>query len=274
MSKKTLIAGPWVGEFGWELFAWQAYVRALSRNFGKTTIICRESSAALYADFANDFIYANPKTGLADSFFMYGLDTHSFLQKILMDNKRLLTAGTTIFGPRRIGVPPYTHHTVSVNFGEYQTKPEYIMYGGEASLSFDYVLHIRDRDLRKEDNWSIENWKQLLALLVSGGSRVACIGTIEESGCIEGAEDLRGMGLDALLNILSSAKCAFGPSSGPMHLASLCGCPHVVWSINQNFLRYTENWNPLGTPILFLSKYDWHPSAEYVYDEFVKWRKK
>jgi len=36
---KKLIAGPWVGEFGWELFAWQAYVRALSRNFDHTTII-------------------------------------------------------------------------------------------------------------------------------------------------------------------------------------------------------------------------------------------
>ena len=30
---KTLIAGPWVGEFGWELAAWQGYIRALSKNF-------------------------------------------------------------------------------------------------------------------------------------------------------------------------------------------------------------------------------------------------
>ena len=87
MSERTLIAGPWVGEFGWELFAWQAYVRALSRKFDKTIIICRENSAALYADFANDFIHVNPKTGLADSFFMYGLDTRELLQKILMENR-------------------------------------------------------------------------------------------------------------------------------------------------------------------------------------------
>ena len=32
---KRLIAGPWVGEFGWELFAWQGYIRALSRHLKK-----------------------------------------------------------------------------------------------------------------------------------------------------------------------------------------------------------------------------------------------
>ena len=36
---KKLIAGPWTGEFGWELFAWHAYIRALSRKFEHTTII-------------------------------------------------------------------------------------------------------------------------------------------------------------------------------------------------------------------------------------------
>ena len=53
-SDKLLIAGPWVGEFGWELFAWQAYVRALSRHFPRTLIVCRKTSEALYEDFATD----------------------------------------------------------------------------------------------------------------------------------------------------------------------------------------------------------------------------
>ena len=47
---KTLIAGPWSGEFGWELFAWQAYIRSLSKYFEKTTIICRENSQYLYSN--------------------------------------------------------------------------------------------------------------------------------------------------------------------------------------------------------------------------------
>ena len=45
---QKLIAGPWVGEFGWELFAWQGYIRALSRNFEQTTIIARPGAKPIY----------------------------------------------------------------------------------------------------------------------------------------------------------------------------------------------------------------------------------
>ena len=39
MTKKTLIAGPWVGEFGWELFAWHGYVRTLAKQYDRIIII-------------------------------------------------------------------------------------------------------------------------------------------------------------------------------------------------------------------------------------------
>ena len=51
-SNSTIIAGPWLGEFGWELFFWSGYCRALSRHFEKTTIITRPGRDFLYRDFA------------------------------------------------------------------------------------------------------------------------------------------------------------------------------------------------------------------------------
>jgi len=36
-NKSLLIAGPWLGEFGWELFAWQGYVRYVSETIGDST---------------------------------------------------------------------------------------------------------------------------------------------------------------------------------------------------------------------------------------------
>ena len=123
-------------------------------------------------------------------------------------------------------------------------KPEYIKYGNPSNENYDFVFHIRNRDLRKEDNWELNKWEVLKNLL---GGRIACIGTKEESICIPGTEDLRGKELSKTISVLSSSKCAFGPSSGPMHLASLCGTPHVVWSLDANKARYEENWNPLKT---------------------------
>ena len=111
----------------------------------------------------------------------------------------------------------------------------------------------------------------MLELLTKNGERVACIGTKKSSGHIDGTDDLRDIPMDKLIGVLSNSRCCFGPSSGPMHLASLCGTPHVVWSIMYNHIRYTKNWNPHNTPVLFLGEHEWHPEPEYVYEKFKTW---
>jgi len=268
----TLIAGPWVGEFGWELFAWQAYVRALSQHFKKTIIICRANSTALYKDFATRTIVYNPPPGAADSFFMHGLDFMSAFKQVVEKNDIILSEDTTLFLPRRIGWPPKTHYSERMPFGKYRIKPEYIKFGNSVKKKYDYVFHIRNRALRPEDNWSFDNWKKLLNLLE--GNKVACVGTRDNALSIDGADDLRGAPLSQVFDVLRAASCCFGSSSGPMHLASLCGCPHLVWSKVENYTRYTENWNPLKTPVLFDSKYSWQPEAQYIYDIFKDWKTK
>lgn len=269
LQNKTLLAGPWVGEFGWELFVWQAYVRALSRHYEETIIVCKKSSEPLYTDFADNFININI-SGVADSFFMYGLNTDDLLRKTLMKNKEILKKDLVIFKPRRIGYPPQTMYDVPFIFGNHRILPEYITYGNVIDSPYDFVFHIRARELRKQDNWSIDNWKKLLKMLPQS-SKVACIGTLKESGHIDGTDDLRGENLSIVFDILRSAKCCFGPSSGPMHLASLCGCPHVVWSTPKNYQRYTKTWNPLQTKVLFDSESSWHPTPESIYNKYLRW---
>ena len=270
MSKKTLIAGPWVGEFGWELFAWQGYVRALSRHFEKTVVICSQKSKPIYQDFASSFLFFDKVTGPKDSFFMHNFNLQTNLREILAESNYKLIPNTSLLIPKRIGNPPATHWADEVVLGKQLIRPEYIKFNSDNKFEFDYVFHIRNReDIRPEDNWDLENWSKLKDLL--GNYRVACIGTKGSSGFIEGTKDLRGAPLERIFGVLSSAKAIFGPSSGPMHLSSLCGCPHVVWSYNGNKTRYEKNWNPLSTPILFLDEYGWHPSPEYVYKEYIKW---
>ena len=266
---KKLIAGPWVGEFGWELFAWQAYVRALSRNFDHTTIISRPGSEALYSDFSDQFVGHMPDGGLTDSFFMHNLDFVQELKKVIMGNQIRMDKETTLFVPKRLGFPPYTHYEQYLMIGDYMIAPEYVAYGKVTPRKYDYIFHARDRKLREEDNWSLENWNELKRLL--GDKRIACIGTKAESALVEGTEDLRDIPLGDLFDTLHNAEYAFGPSSGPMHLVSLCALPHVVWSIPNNKIRYELNWNPLQTPVLFDSSSDWHPTATTIYEQFVDW---
>tara|TARA_R100001509_G_scaffold165380_1_gene146758 strand:+ start:15699 stop:16523 length:825 start_codon:yes stop_codon:yes gene_type:complete len=272
MSKldKHLVAGPWIGEFGWELFAWQAYIRAMSRLYEKTTIICRSSSVHLYEDFSNDFIDCSPTDGQADSFFMNGVDLNLLCNKVLRENRQLLGPKTVFVPPRRVGFPPQTSYLEAISFGQHSVKPEYIKYGRKNKRQYDYVFHIRSRELRKQDNWSIENWQNLRKLL-GDDKRIACIGTKRSSGIIGDVDDLRDQPLKEVCDVLYNSSCAFGPSSGPMHLASLCGTPHVVWSRPENKNRYEITWNPLSTKVLFMGDHSWHPSSEYVYENYKKW---
>ena len=266
---KKLIAGPWVGEFGWELFAWQGYIRALSKEFDETTIISRKNSESLYKDFADVFYSYEPVGGLSDAFFMHNLDTLTAFKEAVTNNNIKMDKSVSVILPRRIGIPPHTHYTDHVIFGNHRIQPTYIQFGQEDKKQYDYIFHIRSRDLRKADNWSLQNWQELKELL--GDKKIACIGTIKESGWLDGTDDLRDLEMNKLITVLRNSDCAFGPSSGPMHLISLCGLPHVVWSIPQNKVRYEENWNPLSTKVLFDCKYNWHPSAAHIYEKFQDW---
>lgn len=271
MKNKTLIAGPWIGEFGWELFAWQAYIRSLATNFDKVVVISRENSRGLYQDFCDKFISFEPPKELADSYFMYNVKIENLFKESII-GKHKLEKGCTILTPRRIGNPPYTHYDEFVDIGPYKVKPKYIKFGQNKDKKYDFVFHARNRNLRKEDNWEEKKWEQLRDMLKS--DKIASIGTKEESLHIQGTEDLRGVNLEQLFSVLHNSKCSFGPSSGPMHLSSLCGTPHIVWSRKENHQRYTKNWNPLSTPVLFDSKYSWHPSPEYVYEIYKNWETK
>ena len=113
-GKKTLVAGPWIGEFGWELYAWQAYIRTLSKNFDTTIIISRPNSKVLYEDFADEYIPYTPPPGLSDSFFMYDVDIKNCLYEVASRHHLIFDPNTTLFTPRRIGHPPHTHYKKEV----------------------------------------------------------------------------------------------------------------------------------------------------------------
>jgi hypothetical protein len=269
---KKLIAGPWVGEFGWELFAWQGYIRSLSKHFDHTTVISRRTSKALYEDFADNFIAHQPHGTIVDSFFMHGVDLSKDIKKIIMNHQIKLDSNTSLVLPRRIGIPPHTHYTEAIKFGAHNIQPEYKIFGSQQDIDVDYVFHIRNRkSVRPKDNWSIDNWIKLRNLL-GDDKKIACVGTKAESGWIENTTDMRDIELQSLFNLLYNCKCVFGPSSGPMHLASLCKTKHIVWGSRKLSLdRYETTWNPHQTPVVFADKHGWHPPPEYIYENFRNW---
>ena len=266
--RKVLIAGPWVGEFGWELLAWHAYIRELSTHYDETVCLSRATSEYLYEDFTTQFIPYEASGGLADSFFMHNHQINR--EKIQEVFKPYEGWNITWAVPKRVGNPPSTHFTEPQPFSQHMIAPRYIKFQEEllGKNLKTVVIHARARELRNDDNWEIENWNKFVAMLRADGYHVASIGTKTQASHIEGTQDCRGIPLKKTVALLSNAIVAIGPSSGPMHLASLCGCPHIVWSKKTDVQRYEENWNPHNTRVLFLGEYEWRPSPEYVYEKF------
>ena len=275
---KSLFAGPFVGEFGHELFCWQGVLRSIAPNYSGVTIVCGPGKEVLYEDFAEEILiyrsqeyiptgsfnrgvtknYPLPSTGFLNANKDWDLGRYLGPNCRLTDYKK--KNGSYAFFPRR---PEYA-------------KQKFIKLGSPSgACGYDYIVHARGANRKNPScpahphekaalkaqskrNWAIEKWEQLAGAL---SGKKACIGTLEASYYIEGTVDLRGMDLRNLCDILSSSGMIIGPSSGPLHLAALCGLPQVVWS---NKKRYEKDWNPYNTPTFYLDKSTWNPSPQDI----------
>lgn len=154
-------------------------------------------------------------------------------------------------------------------------QQEFIVYGTETTEHpFDILFHARNAK-HQEKNYPVEMWVELSRMFYEAGYKVASVGN--NAHHIEGTYDLTGESLDAIFDYMRSAKCIVGPSSGPMHLASLCNCPQVVWGDERVYVggntletRYKKTWNPLGVPVDYITtSWDspdrWKPKPKIVF---------
>ena len=155
----------------------------------------------------------------------------------------------------------------------YESQPAIFYRYGDPLPDFRgcVVLHARTRDHCRERNWRLAWWHMLARWLFGKGvERLVCIGSPTAAQVVEGACDMRAAGLQTQMDILASAWFAVGMSSGPMHLASLCGCPHVVWCGGAQGewaatkKRYEHTWNPFDTAVSANAYNSWQPEPGTV----------
>lgn len=256
-KENVLLAGPWIGEFGWELFCWQGHLRARSHEFDRVIVASRPEMAPLYADFCDEFIpYASKGVGVS-GFKCVG---HSDWPDISdQRDYREYLSGNYYIGYNR----NHPARSSKAFFAQ-----EFFKYGKhDLSLAHDVVMHIRQTSKNKSDirnGWDLGVWKTYLDRLQQAGPfKICCIGDPNSAGMLEGCSDLRGLAMDRLFDLLVGSRVLVGPSSGPMHLGALCGCPHVVWSgVDENRPKYEKYWNPFATPVKYIHHPDWKPEVD------------
>lgn len=263
---KRLVVGPWLGEFGWELMSWQGFIRKAAAGYDEVVVSTYTGNEALYSDFCKKFIPHNV-IGDRDCWWAknYDVRSHDAIKHLLLkDGGDLLRPTAKI---------PVQHQS-------------FVKYGvaTRAKEKVDVLIHARAKQGRNpQHSWPRAQWVALHDKLRDAGLTSAAIGT--EAHCPPDMIDRRNIPLQDLMDLLAASTMVVGPSSGTMHLASLCGTPHVVWTDKKvwasigttNRERYEKLWNPLKTACLVLDQFEWspHPDAvmEAIQEGFKLWRK-
>ena len=148
-------------------------------------------------------------------------------------------------------------------------------YGGyNENLKYDIVLHSRKEVKygRSNRNWPEARYVKLLKMLrVDRELSVVSIGTRKGGYHIKGSLDMRGVDAKTLCDIMASSRLFVSVSSGPAHLALLCGLPVLVWTDNEvqawiggtNKDRYKSKWNPFKVKVKVITS-GWLPPADVV----------
>ena len=246
MGKSTLVAGPFIGEMGWELFCWQGRVRRLAKEYDNVHIFCREGHEVLYEDFAE----------VNNMRIAYGT----------CDGNRDKSAHVISANEGVVGYDRKWTHIQCRNKGFYEQ--DFIPLGKPLGGVPSVILHARARTHRSGDNWGKANYIELIALLHRAGIQVGTIGHLDHTEDLSVDKDYRGLPLRDVCNILSSTKCLVGTSSGPIHLGSLCKTPHVVLTADGNIRRYNCHWNPFLTAFRMPAG-GWHPKPSEVFKHTV-----
>jgi hypothetical protein len=260
-----LVAGPFLGEFGWELMQWQGYVRWMSQFYSKTTVYGRAGSSYFYEDFASEYVVVHEKSWDTDNYELHGYDYSAWAKGI--KGADILLANNEC-------------HTLRDRFLQ-----KFIKFGTERTRKgFDVVIHARnipklDGNKSKSDrNWSLAYWDQLCESLE--GLSIAAVGVPELSYAPPNVEDLRGIPTSELCSVLENSGVCLWPSSGLMHLASLCGTPHLVWTSAEYTwgfggtpYRYLRGWNPFATPVLVVTDGGLTPSPEFIKEKLLDFLK-
>jgi uncharacterized protein YozE (UPF0346 family) len=247
---KKLFAGPFVGEFGWELFCWQGHIRYLAQNkFNHTTVCCLKGHKLLYEDFANEIIEHEVLDFKPDGHINFG------------DNGNYPKPDSSFhyLGPHSERIPRYIPDIGVFDERYPQSFHSYKNISKVPQVKVDFLINARSRIFTGRHKSSIRNlnsskWNEIVDYLNRSGYLVASIGLNDHSEHIENTLDLRGITLSELSIYMSNAKAVLGPSSGPMHFAALCETPVLVWSgTPYNKFRYENGWNPFKSSVIYLN---------------------
>jgi hypothetical protein len=240
--RRRLLAGPFAGEFGYELMQWQAFVRGRKPHYEEVHVLTYPG---------RDYLYE----GCTVHHHGFDLRTAGYAYGRLNPRASRALARAKA---AEIGLMDYDIFDASLLCTQHHKRlfwrPEFRLFH-EPPLNGtmrDVAFHFRA--VRKEGpdqakNYAPDRAVALVNLCLAHGLAVSCIGHPDYALCPPGASDHRRVDLRETVAAICGVQLVAGENSGPMHLANLCGKPTLVWAADQARIDYSLRWNPFRVPI-------------------------
>ncbi len=256
-SRKNLLAGPYAGEFGYELMQWQGFIRALRPRYQRVHVLTYPGRDYLYEDCQVHYHDIDLKSA------GYGYGRLSPAGARAMANTKAAEIGLTDYDIFDTSLLCTRYHKMLLGRQEFRLLNEPPV-GGRI---YDVAFHFRSVQKEGPDlakNYDSTRADNLAALCLAKGLSVICVGHPAYSYCAKGCEDMRRVDLRESVAAICSARAMAGENSGATHLANLCGKPTILWANDQWRIDYSLRWNPFRVPIYIAANNTFLPEPSRV----------
>jgi hypothetical protein len=259
--RRVLVAGPYAGEFGVEIFKFQSFVRWLAPRYETVHVLTYPGRDLLYRGpnvqvHAHDF-------DLKSAGYWYGRRSFEELNAYANSFGRDRgLASFDVFNTSHLWTG--LHRRLLWNQKHVPLTP--VVEHDEPAR--DIIFHFRAIDKDGPDNsrnFRCELAEELVRLCVARGWRCSCIGHPKWALAFEGCEDGRTEDLDRTVAAIRAAPLTVGELSGPIHLAVYADHPVVTWAPEPHRIAYARKHNPFGVGIHCVTDRTTHPDPRAVF---------
>lgn len=260
LPRKTLVVGPYAGEFGIEIIKFQGFVRALAPKYEKVYVITYPGREPMYS--GDNITVHTHDFDLTTAGYWYGKRSFAELNEVATQFAR--TQGLEEFDVFNTNLLCTGLHRRMLWAQKHKPFKPSSKHG---QLECDLVFHFRAIDKAGPDasrNYRSELAESLARSCVEKGWHCVCIGHPDYSLCFDGCEDRRTETLAETIAVLCSGKMLVGELSGPVHLAIYCDRPVVSWAPEPHRMQYARAHNPFHVKIQCVSETTTNPPPEQV----------
>jgi hypothetical protein len=254
---QNLFAGPFAGEFGYELMQWQGFVRARRAIYKEVHVMTYPGRDYLYEGCHVHY----HDIDLKSAGYWYGrLGPEEMRQMADAKAAEIGLKNYDVFNPSLLCT---RYHKILFWRQEFRLMREPPL----SEKPYDVLFHFRSVQKEGPDhvkNYSSEMADELVQRCIDKGLSVACYGHPSYAYCPKGCVDLRNADLKQSVAAISSARVAVGEASGGMHVANACGKPTIIWGDGQWRITPAFRWNPFRVPIYVVTVTTWRPTPEEV----------